>query len=128
MSSICNNIFSVLEFYFITKRLVKAQHKILVKKITTFHGTVSKSLSDNTTHIICPQGVTYKTALSALNISTQLKDTVPFQFVNIDWLPACIAQKKLIPTTNVEVSNISVSVYTCNLLLIDCDNFFRNCT
>ena len=134
MSSICNNIFSGLEFYFITKRLVKAQHKMLVEKITTFDGTVSESLSENTTHIICPRGVTYKTALSALNISTRLKDTVPVQFVNVDWLPACIGQKKLVPTTNFEVSNISVSVYTylcvyaCNLLIIDCDNFIRNCT
>ena len=106
MSFICNNFFCGLEFYFITKTLVKAQHKILVERIRTFDGIVSKNLSENTTHIICPRGMTYKTALTALNISMRLKDTVPFQFVNIDWLPACIAQKKLVPTTDFEVSSI----------------------
>lgn len=106
LSSIRNNFFAGLEFYLITKRLVKAQHKILVEKIRTFDGTVNKSLGENTTHIICPRSVTYKAALAALDISTRLiiKDTVPF--VNIDWLPACIAQRKLVPITNFEVSII----------------------
>ena len=100
---------------------MKAQHKTLVERIKTFDGTVSESLSENTTHIICPRGVTYKTALTSLKISTQLKDTVPFQFVNIDWLPACIAQKKLVPTTDFEVSSsisISVCIYACSCICI----------
>jgi hypothetical protein len=38
-----SNFFSGLEIHFITKRLVRVEHKILVEKINSFGGTVKRS-------------------------------------------------------------------------------------
>lgn len=101
MASLSSNFLTGLEFYFITKKLVKVQHKILVGKIKKFGGNVCERFNQNTTHVLFPRGVTYQCGLEYLK-STPKRDAVAL--VTIDWLPACIAERKLIPTTQFEVS------------------------
>jgi hypothetical protein len=48
-----SNFFSGLEIHFITKRLVRVEHKILVEKINSFGGAVSDHLNER------PRGVNY---------------------------------------------------------------------
>lgn len=71
--------------------LVKAQHKIHVEKIKRFGGTVSD--------VLFPRGVDYQAGLRSLK-STPVRTV---QLVSFDWLPACIAERKVIPTRHFEV-------------------------
>ena len=59
MMSESSNFLHGLKFYFITKKLVRAQHKLLVDKIKIFGGTVSDRFDKNTTHVLFPRGVDY---------------------------------------------------------------------
>lgn len=96
MRNVASNLFlNGLKFHFITKKLVKAQHKILVEKIRRFGGTVSDRFDEDTTHVLFPCVVDYQAGLRSLK--TTPIETV--QLVSIDWLPACIAERKVIPTT-----------------------------
>ena len=94
-----SNFLHGLEFYFITKKLVRAQHKILVDKIKIFGGSVSDCFNENTTHVLFPRGVDYHAGVQYLKCTPS--ETV--HLVSIDWLPACIAQRKLVPATQFEV-------------------------
>jgi len=79
--------------------LVKAQHKIHVEKIKRFGGTVSDRIDKDITHVLLPRGVDYQAGLRSLKF-TPVKTV---QLVSIDWLPACIAERKVIPTRHFEV-------------------------
>ena len=60
MASKSSNFLDGLEFYFITKKLVKVRHKLLVDKIQRFEGTVSNRFNENTTHARAfPRGEDY---------------------------------------------------------------------
>ena len=84
----------------------KVQHKILVEKIKAFGGTVCQQLDHNTTHVVFLRGVKYRTDMASL----ELPDTV--SFVTIDRLPSCIPERKLIPTTQFEVSEKNIGLPT----------------
>ena len=99
MTSMSSNFLHGLEFYFITKKLVRAQHKILVDKIKIFGGTVSDRFNANTTHVLFPRGVDYHAGLESLKSTP----TETAHLVSIDWLPACIVERKILPTMQFEV-------------------------
>ena len=74
MASKSSNFLDGLEFYFITKKLVKVRHKLLVDKIQRFEGTVSNRFNENTTHARAfPCGVDYHSSLHSFH-STHPQD------------------------------------------------------
>ena len=97
MASSSSNILDGLEFYFITKKLGKFQHKILIEKIKRFGGTVSSHFDRSTTHKLFPRG------------EDSLKST-KYQVVlaSIDWLSACISERKLVPTVQCQVHSMQL--------------------
>ena len=99
MMSESSNFLHGLKFYFITKKLVRAQHKLLVDKIKIFGGTVSDRFDENTTHVLFPRGVDYHAGLQSLKCAP----TETVHLVSIDWLPACIAERKVVPATQFKV-------------------------
>lgn len=94
-----SNFFSGLEIHFITKRLVRVEHKILVEKINSFGGTVKRSSERKT-----PWSELLNCFWTLWNLCMSCWD--PVSLVGIEWLPVCIAQGKLIPTAQFEVSII----------------------
>lgn len=91
-----------LQFYFVTKRLGKVQHQILVDKIEKFGGLVNKEVSEDTTHVLFPRGVNFiENGLDAHQLQLLPSSVL---FVSIDWLPMCIAQRKLIQVAAFEVT------------------------
>lgn len=101
-----SNFLSGLEFFFVTKKLGRVQHKIILDKITRFGGAVSDRVNESTTHVLFPRGVDYKSGLDSLKL-TALPDSVTT--VGIDWLPECIVARKLVPTTEFEVSVVKTN-------------------
>ena len=68
MASKSSNFLDGLEFYVITKKLVKVRHKLLVDKIQRFEGTVSDRFNENTTHARAfPGGVDYHSSLHSFH-------------------------------------------------------------
>ena len=65
--------------------------------IKPFVGTACQQLDHSTIHVLFPRGVKYDTEMASL----ELQDTV--SFVTIDRLQSCIAERKLIPKTQLEV-------------------------
>ena len=59
---------------------------------------MSDRFNENTTHVLFPRGVDYHAGLQSLSTPTE---TV--RLVSIDWLPACIAERKIVPATQFEV-------------------------
>lgn len=93
MTSLSISFLDGLEFYFMNKKLVRAQQKILVEKIKKFGGSVSSLFNGNTIHVLSPRGLDYQAGLQSLKSTP----TETVHLLSIDWLPACIAERKLIP-------------------------------
>lgn len=60
---------------------------------------MSSRFDGNTTHVLFPHGVDYQAGLQSLKSTP----TETVRLLSIDWLPACIAERKLIPTSQFEV-------------------------
>lgn len=56
---------------------------------------MSSRFDGNTTHVLFPHGVDYQAGLQSLKSTP----TETVRLLSIDWLPACIAERKLIPTS-----------------------------
>lgn len=83
MASKSSNFLDGLKFYFITKKPDKVQR---------FDGTVSDRFYKKPhTHVLFPRGVENHSGLHSFH-STQPQEKV--RLVSIDWLAACIAERK----------------------------------
>ena len=101
MASKSSNFLDGLEFYLITKKLVKVQYKILVDKIQRFEGNVSDRFNENTTHARAFPSwsrLSLRPAFFPYNTPTE-----KVRLVSIDRLSACIVERKILPETQFEV-------------------------
>lgn len=103
MSCNPNNFLNGLGFYFVKKKLSKLQHEILLDKIQRFGGQVTKDINNSTTHVLFSKGVNLDSGLDSTQLQQLrlLRETI--STINIEWLPRCIAQRKLLPTTDFKV-------------------------
>ena len=60
---------------------------------------MSDRFTENTSHVLFPRGVDYHAGLQSLKSTP----TETVRLVSIDWLPACVAERKIIPTKQFEV-------------------------
>ena len=101
MASKSSNFLDGQEFYFIPKKLVRVRHKLLADKIQRFEGTVSDRFNENTTHARAfPLWsiLSFRPAFFPFHTPTE-----KVRIVSIDWLPACSAERKILPVTQLEV-------------------------
>lgn len=70
---------------------------------------MSDRFNENTTHVLFPRGVDYQAGLQSLKSTP----TETVRLVSIDWLPDCIAERKLILTTQFEVRTF-FGIAVCN--------------
>ena len=83
MASKSSNFLDGLEFYFITKKIDKVQR---------FEGTVSDRFNENTAHARAFSSwnrLLFRPAFFPFRTATE-----NVRLISIDWLPACIAERK----------------------------------
>ncbi|CAB3981407.1 Hypothetical predicted protein [Paramuricea clavata] len=97
--------FSGMSFWFVPKKLVRAQKQILAKKITERGGIVLADYVPETTHVLVPRGISLEDAQKAM----KTKDHKPrhLKIVRIDWLPKCIQTCSIVPLLSFEMASHS---------------------
>ena len=65
---------------------------------------MAKNVNENTTHVLFPPGVSYQSGL----LSLESTPSEAVHLVSIDWLSACIGERKSIPEKDFEVQRYFV--------------------
>ena len=71
---------------------------IVVYFVTEVH---TRPLNENTTQVLFPRGIVYHAGQDLQKIKSTPVETV--HLVSIDWLPACIVERKIVPATQFEI-------------------------
>ena len=93
------NFLAGLEFSFIPKKIPKAQGKLLSEKIKIFGGNVIDQINQ-ATHVLFHRDITLEEGLTSVKLTTLPESALA---VNADGLSACIAQQKLLPSSQFQV-------------------------